>query len=48
MIVSYQLNDWWVDDNNITFGGNVTESFRGDLIRNYVLAESPFFWNLNY
>jgi hypothetical protein len=46
--VSWQLSDLGLENNNITFGGNVENAFVGFLKSNFILSSSPWLFNLNY
>ena len=45
--VSWQLATG-IDGHNITFGGDVRSAYSGTLVREIILEESLFFWNVNY
>jgi hypothetical protein len=47
-IVSFQFTDWSSDDNKYTVGGDVEDAFGGSLLQNYILADTPWLFNINY
>ena len=50
--VSWQLTDWgslsFTRGSNFTLGGHQHDSYFGALNFNFILATSPWLWNLNY
>jgi hypothetical protein len=46
--VSWQLATGEKGKHNITFGGDIKSAYHGSLVRNFILEESEFFWNVNF